>query len=537
MTSFNELNARLNASDASWVAHQTPQSKFSEQQKKRLLGVVIDHGDLAAAMTTPRASIANLTFASQVDWRNKNGNHVTPVKDQGGCGSCVSFGTIAVVESMASIELGTPLDLSEADLHFCSDHGANCGGWWPTPAYSALQTRGTPDEVCFPYNSAFNSGNPSCLTGSSRNARAVKVAETTTLSSIEERKNWLTNVGPCTVVFRVFDDFFAYSSGIYRHVTGVERGTHCVEVIGYSDADQCWICKNSWGTGWGEQGFFKIAYGEGGIDTEFPFWTARGVKLPSLSNSVRYDGIWIPANDDRPIVWGWTFEDFQKKNGECYSQGYRLMYQQRYDIGDGQIRYDGIWALGNDGRPIIWGWTFEDFQKKNGEFYSKGYRLMHQQRYDIGGGQIRYDGIWVPGNDGRPIVWGWTFEDLQKKNGECYGKGYRLMHQQRYDIGGGQIRYDGIWVPGNDGRPIVWGWTFEDFQKKNGEFYSKGYRLMHQQRYDIGGGQIRYDGIWVPGNDGRPIVWGWTFEDFQKKNGECYSKGYRLICQQQYVLS
>ena len=253
--------------------------------------------------------------------------------------------------------------------------------------------------------------------------------------------------------------------------------------------------------------------------------------------NVRYDGIWVPATDGRPIVWGWTFEDFNKKNGECYSQGYRLTHQQRYDIGGGQIRYDGIWTRANDGRPIVWGSTFEDFNKKNGEFYAQGYRLTHQQRYDIGGGQIRYDGIWTPGNDGRPIVWGWAFEDFNKKNGECYAQGYRLTHQQRYDIGGGQIRYDGIWTPGNDGRPIVWGWAFEDFNKKNGECYAQRYRLTHQQRYDIGGGQIRYDGIWTPGNDGRPIVWGWAFEDFQKKNGECYSQGYRLMHQQRYNIN
>ncbi|MCY7272703.1 MAG: C1 family peptidase, partial [Phormidesmis sp. CAN_BIN44] len=281
MTSFDELNARISSAAAPWVARETSHSQLSDQQKQQLLGVVINHADLAAAMTVTRAQVADLTFAPAIDWRNHNGNHVTPVKDQGACGSCVSFGTIAVVESIASIEAGKTLDLSEADLHFCSDHGANCGGWSPTSAFDALKTRGTPDEDCFPYSSAFNAGSPSCKTGSNRDARAVRVSELSTLSSMAERKNWLTTVGPCTAVFRVFDDFFSYGSGIYKHVTGVEQGTHCVAVIGYSDADQCWICKNSWGTSFGEQGFFRIAYGQAGIDSEFPFWTARGVKLPT----------------------------------------------------------------------------------------------------------------------------------------------------------------------------------------------------------------------------------------------------------------
>src|SRR5206468_3305820 len=41
---------------------------------------------------------------------------------------------------------------------------------------------------------------------------------------------------------------------------------HCVSVVGYDDVAGCWICKNSWGPGWGDRGFFRIAYGEVGID-------------------------------------------------------------------------------------------------------------------------------------------------------------------------------------------------------------------------------------------------------------------------------
>ena len=281
MTSIDELNVQIESFSARWIARQNPLFLLDEVQKVQRLGVLVDQVSLAAAMA-PRAEATTPNFALAVDWRNHNGNHVTPVKDQGGCGSCVSFCTVATVESMTSIEQGQQLDLSEADLHFCSSHGANCGGWWPDDAYNVLKTHGIPDESCFPYNSAFDSsGKPSCKSCPDRDARAVKIIESTTLASVTERKNWLTNVGPCCAVMRVFDDFFAYGSGVYHHVSGNLAGLHCVEVIGYSEAEQCWICKNSWGTGWGDQGFFKIAYGQVGIDTEFPFWTARGVKIPA----------------------------------------------------------------------------------------------------------------------------------------------------------------------------------------------------------------------------------------------------------------
>ena len=259
-------------------------------------------------------------------------------------------------------------------------------------------------------------------------------------------------------------------------------------------------------------------------------------EAPSLEQR-RYNGIWAPASDGRPIVWGYTLEDFQKVNGTYYSQGYKLTEQQSYDIGGGERRYDGIWTPASDGRPVVWGYTLEDFQKVNGTYYSQGYKLTEQQSYDIGGGERRYDGIWTPASDGRPVVWGYTFEDFQKVNGTYYSQGYKLTEQQSYDIGGGERRYDGIWTPASDGRPVVWGYTFEDFQKANGTYYSQGYKLTEQQSYDIGGGERRYDGIWTPASDGRPVVWGYTFEDFQKANGTYYSQGYKLIEQQSYYVS
>ena len=56
----------------------------------------------------------------------------------------------------------------------------------------------------------------------------------------------------------MYQDFFAYKSGVYRHVTGGVAGGHCVTLIGYDDGQGCWIAKNQWGTGWGDGGFFKI---------------------------------------------------------------------------------------------------------------------------------------------------------------------------------------------------------------------------------------------------------------------------------------
>ncbi|HMD81923.1 MAG TPA: C1 family peptidase, partial [Anaerolineales bacterium] len=99
------LAAELSRTQARWQARQTPQSDLNDEQKRGMLGVVVDQDDLDRTMAAARTAIAAVpSYAPEVDWRNHNGNHVTPVKDQAFCGSCVSFCTTAVVESMASIE-------------------------------------------------------------------------------------------------------------------------------------------------------------------------------------------------------------------------------------------------------------------------------------------------------------------------------------------------------------------------------------------------------------------------------------------------
>ncbi|WP_067542451.1 C1 family peptidase [Nocardia crassostreae] len=287
-----ELNHQLRNAKARWSARETPQSLLSDARKKALLGVVFSDEDLAlaAAGRPDTAAAESLAFAPAVDWRDHNGNHVTSVRDQLNCGSCVSFCCTAVVESMASIEHSQLLDLSEADSHFNSSHGPSCGGWNAHACMEQIKLRGVVGDSALPYMSAFD--NPPQIDPATnlwkpyqrqvldRPATQVSIESHELLTDIAARKHHLSEIGPCAASFDVYDDFFAYGSGVYHHVTGRWQGGHCVEVIGYSEAEQCWIAKNSWGTGWGMSGFFKIAYGECNFDT-YSFATARNVRLPA----------------------------------------------------------------------------------------------------------------------------------------------------------------------------------------------------------------------------------------------------------------
>jgi C1A family cysteine protease/acylphosphatase len=286
---ISALTQTLSSNGARWRAAETTVSLLDPATRAQLLGAV-PSPDATALATAPRVASATAapSFAPEVDWRNRNGgNHITAVKQQGGCGSCVSFGSVALIEAMAHIQTGNWVDLSEADSHFCSSHGANCGGWWPDQCLDQVIARGVCDDAGFPYASAFANNNiwtppPTCRVAPDRPGRITKIARRVALADAAAVKNHLTNVGPVTGCFTVFTDFFSYKTGVYHHVTGVVEGGHCVLVVGYSEGEQCWIVKNSWDTSWGTGGFGKIAYADFLYDGRFyPMYGATGIALPS----------------------------------------------------------------------------------------------------------------------------------------------------------------------------------------------------------------------------------------------------------------
>lgn len=246
----------------------------------------------AAMMATAEAP----TYAANYDLRDVNGdNFITPVKDQAHCGSCVAFGVCAAVEGTLQVRRGDPYltpDFSEAHLFYClgRSHGRTCGnsvgnpptkepngGWWPGGALDEFQWTGVADEDCFPYTSPSPfDPTPPCTVCEDWSGRVTTISSWTVLSTADEMKSWMSDGnGPLVGAFTVYQDFIDYfktnndPGAIYRRSSspGTLLGGHCICVVGYSDDDQCWICKNSWGSYWAASGFFKIGYGEVGIDS------------------------------------------------------------------------------------------------------------------------------------------------------------------------------------------------------------------------------------------------------------------------------
>ena len=361
---ITELITTLRSRQANWVARENHVFLLPERERKQMLGVEPPPGYVLPAQTaTAEITAGGASFAPSVDWRNRNGNHVTPVKHQGGCGSCVSFCTVAVTESMASIEKGQLLDLSEADQHFCSNHGANCGGWWHDQAFDQIKSRGVAPEASFPYASAFPGGDiwsdpPTCKAIPDRNSKVVKISGTTTITNNTAAKNYLSDKGPLAAIFEVYTDFYAYGSGVYQHLSGGFEGLHCVTIIGYNEAGQYWLCKNSWGNTWGDSGFFKIAYGQCKID-QYEKIGANGIKLPAPAHGWHgYEGLGgVLSSRPNAVSWAANRIDVVARgmDSACYHKWWNGSSWQGWESLGGQIQHAPAISSWGNGRLDIFG--------------------------------------------------------------------------------------------------------------------------------------------------------------------------------------
>jgi C1A family cysteine protease len=260
---LEQIRHAIKAKGARWHADHTSVSGLSHKEKKMRLGafeqeyVEPDFGD-----TTP---LSLLTAGSPaLDWRNVEGvSFVSPVKNQGSCGSCWAFAVTAALESQVMIATGgMPIDLSEQILVSCSGAGS-CSGGSSATASSYIRDVGLPLESCFGYTGTNNSCSNACLNWQDYTYRVIgwHGASPSTIT-VDDIKNAVYTYGPVVATFYVYNDFFSYRSGVYSYTTGSYVGAHAVLVVGYDDVGQAFIVKNSWGTGWGEAGYFMIAYSE-----------------------------------------------------------------------------------------------------------------------------------------------------------------------------------------------------------------------------------------------------------------------------------
>ncbi len=268
----------------------------------------------------PQEGILKQSFPSRFDWRELG--KVTPVKQQGGCGSCYAFASIGNFESRVLIDAGMAFDFSENNVKECEwwDSSCNGGNYWRVASYLAI--KGTVLETCDPYVASDVECKSTC-------PYVKTLLDWCVLSSdepppVDVIKSYLQTYGPLYTAMYAgyYDDWYyefqTYDGSYTLHYEGPQSPNHAVLIVGWDDnltyegGQGAWIVKNSWGTGWGgtcgygsERGYFTIAYGSARIGSYISFlnewqnYDANGAVL-------YYDegGFTSAVGYSNPAAWG-----------------------------------------------------------------------------------------------------------------------------------------------------------------------------------------------------------------------------------------
>ncbi|OIO04939.1 MAG: hypothetical protein COX65_01135 [Elusimicrobia bacterium CG_4_10_14_0_2_um_filter_56_8] len=251
---IKEVQAAIEKAGAKWTAGENNISADRESWQY-LVGFNFEPAD-----AEPIDLVAAARLPAAFDWRAANGNFVTAPRNQKKCGSCWAFSMTGGLESYTLLKNNTPgkdLDLSEQVMLSCSGAGS-CNGGRLSARF--LQKTGLPAESVYPYTAA----NGSCSAAEAGwQSGASKIGGWGSVSKkLDIIKTALVKYGPLPIAYMVYEDFMHYKTGIYSYTTGKRLGGHAVLLVGYNDAEQYFSVKNSWDTGWGEDGFFRIAYSE-----------------------------------------------------------------------------------------------------------------------------------------------------------------------------------------------------------------------------------------------------------------------------------
>lgn len=267
-----DLRARISEQGHRFTVTENRVTRLDPADRLRLGGAIPPTDPPAAPTWDPRGRDST---RSALDWRDHNyQNYVSGVRDQGNCSSCWAFAAVALLESMKMISYGLAgqdPDYSEQSLLSCSEAG-DCEIGQHGEALAYIQAVGVPPEYCFPYEADDTVPCASACPESAELANHVSGFDWVTLDNVDIAaiKSAL-EFGPVITWFKVYESFYAYDAGVYSAYGSTYTGSnHSVLIVGYDDADNCWIAKNSWGPDWGEDGFFRIDYDSG---CDFGFWT------------------------------------------------------------------------------------------------------------------------------------------------------------------------------------------------------------------------------------------------------------------------
>jgi PKD repeat protein/rhodanese-related sulfurtransferase len=364
-----EFVLNLKGGYESWISADYPIEKDSDNYNVRFLAggypVMQDiplpiRSDDPEDQPVPTRSFDEIP--SSFSWRNYNGDWTSPAKDQASCGSCWAFSAMSIMESSINIASGYPdtdMDLSEQYILSCLPYGGSCGGGWTDDCLASIIStdsgigngiNGVPLETCMPYQAVdYIPCDDKCP-----NWNYVNLSNNGVLWQLQNWganhnfdgddpddraivKGWILDYGTVSASMYAtsgFSNYFNTHHGPndWYWEEDYPYTNHAVELIGWHDDESVtnggyWRLKNSWGTDWGNNGYFNVAYGGLTIGTRIRWCTT-----PEWPNQPTNES---PAN---PIV----FADFSIEN-KYPNPG------EEIDFVDESI-----------GAVVLWEWDFND---------------------------------------------------------------------------------------------------------------------------------------------------------------------------------
>ncbi|UCC43855.1 MAG: PKD domain-containing protein [Candidatus Zixiibacteriota bacterium] len=271
------------------LAQLTPGDLVQLQERARVEGWTFDVGENAATQYSleelcgmvepedwrdgadfdPMVEAMTVELPATFDWRALDG--VTPVRNQGGCGSCWAFSTVGALECNIRIAEGVSVDLSEQWLLRCNRNGWDCGGGWFAHDYHEWKpglddSTGAVLESDYPYTATDGP-----CGGPDPHPYLIEdwmyIGTSSGVPSVQAMKQAIVEYGPISVCVYAGPAMQAYNGGVFNVN---EQGTinHAVVLVGWDDNQGpagVWFMRNSWGPGWGEGGYMLIPYGYSSI--------------------------------------------------------------------------------------------------------------------------------------------------------------------------------------------------------------------------------------------------------------------------------
>ena len=259
---FAATDARIEIENAEQVNYKVGHNQFSDMTRSEftaMLGYMpnMHHGHHQEATESVNGS----SNASPIDWRTLGA--VTPVKDQGQCGSCWAFSSTGAAEGAHQIMSGDLLSFSEQQLVDCVKLSFGCNGGNQSTAFNYWKTHMLTSEASYGYTGTTDS----CAYDESSSYDFNTSGFTKVTASDASAMKDALAIGPLSVSIEADQFCFQmYTSGVFDNAKCGTTLDHAVLTVGWGNdatAGDYWIVKNSWAATWGEEGYMRMAIVDG----------------------------------------------------------------------------------------------------------------------------------------------------------------------------------------------------------------------------------------------------------------------------------